>query len=68
MKDFGPKRLSRILFVMYYCVNAQKTRRQLTTAVMSLYELKLSSMKKNQKVVVAEAVYFLGPYARNSTG
>ena len=31
MKDFGPKRLSRILFVMYYCVNAQKTRRQLLT-------------------------------------
>ena len=25
MKDFGPKRLSQIL---YYCVDAQKTRRQ----------------------------------------
>ena len=24
MEDFSPKRLSRILFVMYYCVNAQK--------------------------------------------
>ena len=28
-------------------------------------ELKLPSMKKNQKVMVAEVVYLLGAYARN---
>ena len=31
-------------------------------------ELKLPSMKKNQKVMVAEVVYFLGAYARNPAG
>ena len=31
-------------------------------------ELKLPSMKKNQKVMVAEVVYLLGAYARNPAG
>ena len=31
-------------------------------------KLKLTSMKKNQKVMVAEVVYFLGAYARTLQG
>ena len=37
-------------------------------AIAMFDELKLPSMKKKQKVMVAEGVYLLGAYARNPAG
>ena len=54
MKDFGPKRLSRILFVMYYCVDAKKTRRQLQTLYLKLLsKLPEVALKAHDQSIVA---------------